>query len=103
MRPDILEGETPRFQTPCGFIYITLNYLDGEVKECFSHLGKSGSCSRAMLEALGRVISLAIRQGVSQKDISRTLQGIMCGNCDNREYLSCPHALGIALEVKEKA
>lgn len=98
MRPETMIGNTRRLKTPCGGIYVTINAEGNEVKEVFSHLGKSGTCGRTFLEALGRVISKAIRAGISKEEIAASLKGMRCGHSDNEEYLSCPHALAVALE-----
>ena len=98
-RPEVISGITPRYKTPCGYIYVVVNSVDGNVKECFPLLGKSGTCSAAMLEALSKVITLAMRAGVEKEAIIRKLKGILCANCDNEEWHSCPNAIAKALEV----
>lgn len=87
-RPDVLEGKTFRRKTPCGNAYITINE-----KEIFCRLGKSGVCGHAFLEAMGRIISLAWREGVGIDKIAKTLTGIQCsGNSDVET--SCPNMIG---------
>ena len=103
-RPEILTGETRKISTPCGSIFVTVNLNRDRngIEETFIKLGKSGSCSSAMLEALGRIITLALRTGVSQEDIKKSLMGIQCGSCDNTELYSCPHAVSICINPKMK-
>ncbi len=98
MRQEILHGSTGRFKTPCGGMYITINADSEGIKEVFCLLGKSGTCGRTFLEALGRVTSKAIRAGVAKDEIAESLKGILCMHSDNETQFSCPHALAVALE-----
>ncbi len=61
-RPHSLEGHTYRLRTPLGTAYITVNVNgDGEPFEVFLNVGKAGSDTAAVAEAIGRLISLALR------------------------------------------
>ena len=61
-RPPLLAGKTYRKETPVGTAFITVNENgDGEPFEVFINLGKAGSEAMAHAEALGRLISLALR------------------------------------------
>ncbi|HIE38777.1 MAG TPA: ribonucleoside-diphosphate reductase, adenosylcobalamin-dependent, partial [Anaerolineae bacterium] len=61
-RPHVLEGCTYRLETPLGPAYITVNQNgDGEPFEVFLNVGKAGSDTAAVAEAIGRLISLALR------------------------------------------
>jgi len=61
-RPHRLTGETYRLDTPLGTAYITVNTNgDGEPFEVFLNVGKAGSDTAAVAEAIGRLISLALR------------------------------------------
>jgi ribonucleoside-diphosphate reductase alpha chain len=63
-RPAVLTGTTYRKNTPLGAAYITVN-SNGEGKkqpfEVFVNIGKAGSDTTALAEALGRLISLVLR------------------------------------------
>jgi ribonucleoside-diphosphate reductase alpha chain len=63
-RPSVLTGTTYRKNTPLGAAYITVN-SNGEGKnqpfEVFVNIGKAGSDTTALAEALGRLISLILR------------------------------------------
>jgi ribonucleotide reductase alpha subunit len=61
-RPRRLRGETFRIGTPLGTAFITIN-TNGDEKpfEVFLNVGKAGSDTAAVAEALGRIISLALR------------------------------------------
>ncbi|HET91734.1 MAG TPA: adenosylcobalamin-dependent ribonucleoside-diphosphate reductase [Chloroflexi bacterium] len=61
-RPHRLQGETYRMGTPLGTAYITINSNgDGEPFEVFLNVGKAGSDTAAVAEAIGRLISLVLR------------------------------------------
>jgi ribonucleoside-diphosphate reductase alpha chain len=61
-RPRSLEGCTYQVGTPLGTAYITVNKNgDGEPFEVFLNVGKAGSDTAAVAEAIGRLISLALR------------------------------------------
>jgi ribonucleoside-diphosphate reductase alpha chain len=61
-RPANLEGRTYRMATPLGTAYITVNCNgDDEPFEVFLNVGKVGSDTAAVAEAIGRLISLILR------------------------------------------
>jgi ribonucleoside-diphosphate reductase alpha chain len=61
-RPHSLAGTTYRMETPIGTAFITVNNTpDGEPFEVFVQVGKGGSDTMAVAEALGRLISLVLR------------------------------------------
>ncbi len=61
-RPKSLAGVTYQAQTPLGTAYVTVN-TNGEDQpfEVFLNVGKAGSDTAAVAEAIGRLISLALR------------------------------------------
>jgi ribonucleoside-diphosphate reductase alpha chain len=82
-RPFVARGATYKLATPVGTAFITINEDEnGQPLEVFINVGKAGSDITAVAEALGRVISTALRSrgGLSPKDraeeISRQLSGI---------------------------
>ncbi len=61
-RPHSLSGRTYRSETPIGTAFITVNETeDREPFEVFVQVGKGGSDTMAVAEALGRLISLTLR------------------------------------------
>ncbi len=61
-RPVMVEGVTYQTKTPVGEAFITINHNEKKDPfEVFITIGKSGSDISAMAEALGRIISLALR------------------------------------------
>ena len=61
-RPHSLTGMTYRMETPIGTAFITVNSTtEAEPFEVFVQVGKGGSDTMAVAEALGRLISLVLR------------------------------------------
>lgn len=61
-RPMIVHGSTYQVSTPVGQAFVTINTNgDTQPLEMFINVGKAGSDVTAMAEALGRMISLALR------------------------------------------
>ncbi len=101
-RPDLLRGTTRRVETPLGTMYVNITEDDkGQAFEVFISLGKAGGALMADVEAIGRLISLALRSGIPMKEIHRQLRGIssdrVVGLGPNK-VLSVPDAIGIAIE-----
>jgi ribonucleoside-diphosphate reductase alpha chain len=64
-------------------------------------LGKAGGAIMADVEAMGRLISLALRSGIPIKEIHRQLRGISSDKVIGlgpTKVMSVPDAVGIALE-----
>lgn len=75
-RPDTVQGFTQKVQTGLGVMYLTVNEVDGAPFEVFATIGKSGRSITAKAEAIGRLVSLALRSGVSVQDIVNQIKGI---------------------------
>ena len=75
-RPPSLPSTTYKITTGHGRLYVTVSYLNGSPFEVFCSIGKSGYSSMADAEAIGRLISLALRSGISIEDIISQLKGI---------------------------
>jgi len=101
-RPETLRGNTRRMETPLGTLYVTITEDDrGQPFEVFMSLGKAGGALMADVEAIGRLLSLALRSGIPMKEIHRQLRGIssdrVIGLGPNK-VMSVPDAVGIAIE-----
>jgi ribonucleoside-diphosphate reductase alpha chain len=59
-----------------GKLYITVTELDGKPFEVFATIGKSGRSTTAKTEAIGRLVSLALRSGIRVEKIVEQLKGI---------------------------
>jgi ribonucleoside-diphosphate reductase alpha chain len=108
-RPETLEGFTTKVITGMGNLYVTVTEYDGKPFEVFATIGKSGKSTTAKTEAIGRLVSLALRSGVSVDKIVEQLKGI-CGEHPvfSKEglILSIPDAISRVLEkryIQEKA
>lgn len=75
-RPDIVYGFTQKVRTGLGDLYLTVNEVDGKPFEVFATIGRSGRSITAKAEAIGRLVSLALRSGVQVRDIVKQLKGI---------------------------
>jgi ribonucleoside-diphosphate reductase alpha chain len=75
-RPDVVYGFTQKVPTGLGAMYLTVNETDGKPFEVFATIGKSGRSITAKAEAIGRLVSLALRSGVGVRDIVTQLKGI---------------------------
>ena len=101
-RPDKLKGTTYRKETPLGVSFININEDDkGQPFEVFVTLGKAGGSAMADAEAMGRLISLALRSGIPLQSIIKQLRGISSDRAVGlgpNKVLSVPDAIGIALD-----
>ena len=105
-RPNVTFGETVKTKIGCGAMYITVNSDEHGICEVFTSLGRNGGCP-SQSEATSRLISLALRSGVSVEDVIDQLKGIRCMNTmrqggikqtDGSVVLSCPDAIGKTME-----
>ena len=107
-RPDTLRGITTRIETPLGTMFLNITEDDrGQPFEVFINLGKAGGAAMADAEAMGRLISLALRSGIPIREVHRQLRGIASDKAIGlgpNKVLSVPDAIGIALEkwMREK-
>lgn len=101
-RPESLRGSVRRVETPLGTLYVTITEDDrGQPFEVFMSLGKAGGAIMADVEAMGRLISLALRSGIPIKEIHRQIRGISSDRAIGlgpNKVLSVPDAVGIAIE-----
>ena len=75
-RPDTLDGFTTRVKTGLGQLYVTVTEYHGQPFEVFATIGKSGRSTTAKTEAIGRLVSLAFRSGVTVDKVVEQLKGI---------------------------
>jgi ribonucleoside-diphosphate reductase alpha chain len=100
-RPQVLSGKTIKMPTSYGNLYLTVNEAEGRPFEVFATLGKSGKDTQAHTEALGRLISLALRTGIQVQEIVNQLKGIGGSQPvwdEDGVILSIPDAIAKCLE-----
>jgi ribonucleoside-diphosphate reductase alpha chain len=101
-RPDKLRSTSMRKETPLGTMFVHISEDDrGQPFDVFINLGKAGGSAMADAEALGRMISLALRSGIPLMEIRRQLRGISSDRAVGlgpNKVLSMPDAVGLALE-----
>lgn len=103
-RAEITRGITEKAIAGCGNLYITVNYDSAGICEVFTNLGKGGGCP-SQTEATSRLVSLALRSGISPDAVIEQLKGIRCPSTLSRKskganirVLSCPDAIARSLE-----
>jgi len=76
-RVDHLQGVTYRVNTGYGNLYLTINELAGKPFEVFCQIGRSGASELAKAEAVGKLVSLALRSGIQLEYIIEQIDDIM--------------------------
>jgi ribonucleoside-diphosphate reductase alpha chain len=101
-RPDVIKGTTRLMKTGCGNLYVTINEdEEGNIFELFTQIGKAGGCTASQSEAIGRLISLALRSNIEPVEIEKQLKGISCHSpawASGGKIASCSDAISKAIE-----
>jgi ribonucleoside-diphosphate reductase alpha chain len=102
-RPAVIQGQTTRYKTGCGKLYVHVNRdpTTGLPFEAFANLGKMGGCP-AQSEAVARLVSLGLRNGIDAEEIVEQIDKIRCPTCiypSKADVRSCPHAMAKALKL----
>lgn len=94
-RPEVTMGVTEKIKIGCGNLYVSVNADQQGICEVFTNTGRAGGCS-SQSEATSRLISIALRSGLSPEAIIEQIRGIRCPACIRREGInvtSCPDAI----------
>ena len=75
-RPKTLSGITKYVDTPNGPLFVTVNFVAGKPVEVFITTKQTGSDITAFLEAIARLISLALQYGISAEEVINQLSGV---------------------------
>jgi ribonucleoside-diphosphate reductase alpha chain len=101
-RPVLTQGTTEKIMLGCNrTMYVTINADREGLCEVFLQMGKSGGCTASQSEAIGRLISLALRSGIETRAVIKQLKGIRCPSPswhNGGSTLSCSDAVAKALE-----
>lgn len=101
-RPEVTMGTTTKVSTGCGNLYVTINTDEnGKPFEIFTQMGKAGGCAASQLEAIGRLVSLALRSEIEVKSIIEQLHGIRCPSPSwekGARIFSCADAIARVIE-----
>ncbi len=100
-RPRVTKGVTIETKTGCGSLYVTINEDEHGIAEVFVQLGKSGGCAASQTEAIGRLLSVALRSWINPEVLIKQLKGIRCpsvGFDDGEIVTSCADAVAKVLE-----
>jgi hypothetical protein len=108
-----LDGITYHIPSGCGTCHITVNFQDNKPVEIYAKSSAKGGC-KANMEAIGRIMSIALQDGVSIDRLLEQCDTIRCPTAmaakdktvfnvlgDSKKYfvLSCPHAVGMAIKM----
>jgi len=103
-RPAVTRGTTTKVGTGCGNLYVTINEdNDGLPFEIFMQMGKAGGCAMSQLEAIGRLLSLALRSGININSVIEQLRGIRCPSPSwekGGRIFSCSDAIARVVEKR---
>ncbi|MFZ3131954.1 MAG: LAGLIDADG family homing endonuclease, partial [Desulfosporosinus sp.] len=94
-RPTTTMGVTEKIKIGCGNLYVSVNADEKGICEVFTNTGRAGGCA-SQSEATARLISIALRSGLSVNAITEQIKGIRCPACMRREGVnvtSCPDAI----------
>ncbi len=100
-RPDTLNSITDKIKTGFGNLYVTITFFNQKPFEVFTSIGKSGYSTMADAEAIGRLISLALRTGIDPKEVVNQIKGIGGSDpvfTDGGLVTSIPDAIAKVLE-----
>jgi len=103
-RPNVTFGTTTKIATGCGNLYVTINEDEKKLPfEVFMSMGKTGGCAMSHLEAIGRLVSLALRSGIETSSIIEQLRGIRCPSPSwekGGRIFSCSDAIARVVEKR---
>lgn len=101
-RPFDYPGHVLNYKTACGSLFLSISTdEDGNPAEVFIVRGNSGGCAQAFSEALGKMVSVALRSGFDPAEIIKLFTQIRCDGGswhEGKRITSCPGAIALALQ-----
>ena len=101
-RPFDYSGHVLNYKTSCGSLFLTVSADNaGNPTEVFIVRGNSGGCAQAFSEALGKMVSVALRSGFDPNEIIKLFTQIRCDGGswqDGKRVTSCPGAIALAIQ-----
>ena len=90
----IMQSYTRKVRFGCGTLYVTVDTESNLPTRMFVRVGKAGCCQRALLESVGRLLTLNLEYQVPIKRSMLTLAGIRCDKgAMGQGKLSCMDAV----------
>lgn len=75
----VVQSTTVKMKFACGSAYLIANDLNGKLLRVFLKKGHSGLCVQALLEAIGRLLTIMVQQtDLDMARVWKTLVGITC-------------------------
>jgi len=96
--PDITFGATERIQVACGHFLCNVSGVNKQPLKIINNA--TTGCCDANLHALQRIISLALRTGISPKLITKQLDKVTCDACKDLKTPSKSCAAGMSKVLK---
>jgi|GEM_PF-755552 len=97
----VLSARRERIKTGYGNMYVNIGFDDeGRPIETICNIGKSGGFTNSMVEAIGKLSSLALQAGVPAEEVVEKLDGISSpdiGFDDGEQIASLPDGIATAL------
>jgi hypothetical protein len=97
---EIVQSSTRKFVFGCGSMYLITDELRDRPLRVFLKKGHSGVCVQALLEAIGRLVTIMIQKtDLPLSRVEKTLKGITC-EAGMVYQVSCMDALARELEAR---
>jgi len=98
----VLTARRERIKTGYGNMYVNIGFDDeGRPIETICNIGKSGGFTNSMVEAIGKLSSLALQAGVPAEEVVEKLDGISSPDIafdDGEQIASLPDGIATALQ-----
>lgn len=105
-KEDVLRTTRYAIKTGCGKLYVSVSKTNIGVQRLDVQIGKNGHCQHVLLDALGKVATLALENGVEPHELAKQLVGYNCekpffSNELQQQFSSCVDCVGYLLKKKD--